>query len=309
MRCTDPGPAALVDARLSALRCDPSGAADIVADIRGPTTDRTWPRQPDGRGRTVYDSPSGPITYYEESDELFVDYQGRARLLCRPGAGRIDMAITGAAPGDPVLATHPLLTIALLETMKRRGSYPLHAAGLSLGGRGVLVPGSSGAGKSTLSVILLRAGFDFLSDDTVFFETRPEGVWAWGFPDEVDVTPGTVAMFPELDHLAGRPPPLGREKHAFRVEEVFGVTPLAGCRPAALLFPRVVPTAAPALTPLSGSEALVELAPNLFLTQPAATQSHLDALAALVRAVPCYSFRVGVDLDAAAACVTGLLGG
>jgi len=46
-----------------------------------------------------------------------------------------------------------------------------------------------------------------------------------GFPDEVDVTERTVAMFPELGHLAGTSLLPGRDKHSFRVEDVFGVTP------------------------------------------------------------------------------------
>jgi len=73
-----------------------------------------------------------------------------------------------------VLATHPLLTIALVETMKRFGRFPLHAAGLARQGKGVLVPGASGSGKSTTSVALVRAGFDFLSDDTVFLTSSPK---------------------------------------------------------------------------------------------------------------------------------------
>ena len=102
-----------------------------------------------------------------------------------------------------MLATHPLLTIALVETMKRFERFPLHAAGLALHGKGVLVPGASGSGKSTTSVTLVRAGFDFLSDDTVFLTSSADGIWVAGFPDEVDVTDSTVARIPELGHLAG----------------------------------------------------------------------------------------------------------
>jgi hypothetical protein len=217
------------------------------------------------------------------------------------------LAITGSDPGDPVLATHPLLTIALLETMKRFGRFPLHAAGLSLNGRGVLVAGASGAGKSTLSVTLLRAGFDFLSDDTVFVGSTADGLLVSGFPDEVDVTETTISMFPELRHLAGVPMRPGRDKHGFRVEDVFGVMPLTECRPAVLIAPRVEPGSGPELEALSPSEALFELMPNVLLTHPVPTQSHLDMLAELVRTVPCYSFRPGSDHGAAAECLAKLV--
>jgi hypothetical protein len=296
-----------MDSRLRPLGCDPVESADIVVEIRGPGADGEWLTGPAGPGRPIYDSPGVPIEYFDEADELFVDYGGQAALACKPAEGLIRLAIIGADPDDPILATHPLFTVAFLETMKRFGRYSLHAAGVSLNGRGILVPGSSGSGKSTLSVTLARAGFDFLSDDTVFLVPSDEGLWAAGFPDEIDVTEATVSMFPELLHLAGRPVGPGRDKHSFRVEEVFGRSPLAACRPVALIFPHVVEVASPELESLAPSEALLELMPNLLATHPIATQAHLDVLADLVRTVPCFTLRPGSDPDAAAACVAELV--
>jgi hypothetical protein len=310
VRCDDVAVAALVDSRLRPLRtvgAEPSGAARVVVDLRGPGGDRDWPPEPSGSGRPIYDAPDTAIWYFDESDQVFVDYQERARMLCTPGSGLIEMSIVGTDEGDPILATHPLLSLALVETMKRFERYPLHAAGLSLNGKGVLVPGASGSGKSTLSVALVRAGFDFLSDDTVFLTESSDGIWVWGFPDEIDVMETTVAMIPELAHLAGSPLRPGRDKHGFRVEEVFGRTAVAGCRPAALIAPKVVTGPCSELEPLAPSDALMAVMPNLLLTHPRSTQAHLDCLAALVETVPCLTLRVGSDLEAAAACVAGLV--
>jgi hypothetical protein len=229
------------------------------------------------------------------------------RLVCAPAEGRIELAIVGTDPEGPVLATQPLLTIALLETMKRFGRYPLHAGAVAREGRGLLLAGASGAGKSTLTVAMVRAGLDCLTDDMVFLHPTDGGVVASGLPDPVDVTPTTVGLIPELGHLAGRPFRPGRDKHAVRLEEVLGATLVPSCLPVAVVWPRVVPGARPELTPLRPAEALVELAPNLLLTEPVATQAHLDALADLVRTVPCYTFRVGADLGAAASYLSGLL--
>ncbi len=99
-------------------------------------------RSREASGRPIYDAPSAQIDYFDGSDQLFVDYEHRARLLCSPGEGLIQLSITGREEGDEVLATHPLLTIALVETMKRFERFPLHAAGLALHGKGVLIPGA-----------------------------------------------------------------------------------------------------------------------------------------------------------------------
>ena len=307
VRCDEASVAELISSRLRGLQVDDTRPHDVMVEVRGPSADRNWPPEPAGAGRPIYDAPGTPINYYDSSDQLFVEFEHTARLLCTPADGLIQISITGSHPGDEVLATHPLLTIALMETMKRFGRFPLHAAGLALGGKGVLVPGASGSGKSTTSVTLVRAGFDFLSDDTVFLTASPDGIWVAGFPDEVDVTDNTVARTPELAHLVGAPLLPGREKHSFRVEEVFGITPLAGCRPAVLLAPQVVQGPGTEVEPLSPSEALIGLLPNVLLTDPVASQAHLDMLAALVESVPCLKFLVGSDLDAAVACVTDLV--
>jgi hypothetical protein len=305
--CEDPTVAAMVEGRLAALRADLSGPADITIEITGPGSTASPPAMPAGAGRPMYNGPDQTIDYFEQVDQLFADFADHVVLLCDPARGRIRIEVVSDDPADRVVAAHPLLTVALHETVKRFGRFPLHAAGLSLGDQGVLVPGTSGAGKSTLTVTLVRAGFEFLSDDTVFLTSDDGGILVSGFPDEIDVTEGTVAMFSELDHLRGLPLALGRDKHGFRVDEVFGVAPLASCRPAVLLFPRVEEGPSPHLEALSPAEALVELMPNVLVTEPRATQAHMDMLGELVRTVPGYRFRPGPDVDAAAACIVSLV--
>ncbi len=308
VRCEEPIVAELVGSRLRSLETECVGTPHVVVEIRRPNGQSDWPLEPTGRGRPIYDAPGGQIQYFEDADQLFVDFEHSARLLCTLREGLIQIAVTGSELNDAVLAAHPLLTVALVETMKRFDRFPLHAAALALGGKGVLVPGASGAGKSTTSVTLVRAGFDFLADDTVFLTRPTDHLWVEGFPDEVDVTENTVGRIPELSHLSGAPLLPGRDKYSFRVEEVFGITPLVGCRPAFLIAPQVVDQPGSELEPLSASQAFMALVPNVLMTDPVASQAHLDMLAGLVEAVPCLRFRVGSDLDDAAACVAELIG-
>jgi hypothetical protein len=49
--------------------------------------------------------------------------------------------------------------------------------------------------------------------------------------------------------------------------------------------------------PVGAAEALVELAPNVLLTEASSTGAHLGALATLVEQVPCYRLATGHDLD------------
>ena len=120
--------------------------ADITVEIAG--ADPGCPTVPTRSGRPVYDGPGQSIDYYDDRASCSSTHAGPVVLHCAPAAGGIRSRGHPIRPTGRGPPTHRL-TIALLETMKRFGRFPLHAAGLSLDGRGMLVPGSSGAGKST----------------------------------------------------------------------------------------------------------------------------------------------------------------
>ena len=157
--------------------------------------------------RPVYEPYEGRVVYSDTDDILVVEH--------RPGvvarfSGRREGYIwicTTSDERDVWMASHPLLTLTLLEALKRRGLYGMHAACVASDGRGVLIAGTSGSGKTTLSIALTQAGFDFLGDDLAFLVDN-DGVV--GFADEIDITPWTEALFPALGRRAGRPG-FGRE--------------------------------------------------------------------------------------------------
>jgi hypothetical protein len=98
-------------------------------------------------------------------------------LLQAPGIGRILIAPDGGelicdpAPDSSEWVTLlPAQALPLAATL--RGFEVLHAAGVVLGGRAVLLAGEPGAGKSSLAAALLRQGAGLLSDDAVALEQR-----------------------------------------------------------------------------------------------------------------------------------------
>jgi hypothetical protein len=297
--------AALIGSRLRFVRGPAGKPASVVFDIRAGGGDG-FATRPDGPGRPVYDAPPGQLMYFEGPDQLFIDYPGYFRMLCSPVSGLVQSAVLSDVPGN-VLAAYQFFTIPLMEVMKRNERFPLHAGCVARQGRGVLLAGTSGSGKSTLTAALVRDGWDFLSDDTVFVVRQAGATSAWGFSDEIDCSDDTAGMIVELRHLVGKPTLAGRDKHPVDVEEVFGVIPVPACRPHALVLPTISGERRSVVREVSASCALRELAPNILLTQRAATQAHLDALADLVREVPCYSLATGTDLFYASRCLQEIL--
>jgi hypothetical protein len=300
-----PGVAAAVAARLRHFPAGGDGAPDVRFRYRvAPGASGHALEPPPGAGRRVYDTPTGDVRYFAAADVLHVD-GGDVRVLCAARRGEVD--VSSIAPGQPDLwlLSRPLLTLPLVELLKRRGRFSVHAGGVVAADRAVLLPGASGAGKSTLAVALARAGMPFLADDMVFLSAAADGLRAHAFPDEADVSDATAGWFPELRGLAGRIPP-GWSKHRVRVEEVFGTPVATVCEPGLLLFPSITTEERSSVSALSPGEALRELAPNVLLTDPAASQAHLDALAALARGCRAYRLAAARDFDRIAELVRSL---
>jgi hypothetical protein len=258
--------------------------------------------------RPVYESAMGEVRYSDRTDRMFISSLWPIRAACDPRSGETIVSIAGAVDEHLWALSHPLLTIPLIETLKRRGRFSVHAAGLSIGGKGLLISGSSGAGKSTLALALARAGFGFLGDDMLFLVRAGEGgLRALAFPEAFDLTDDTVRLFPDLADLLKAERQPGWPKHQLRVDERFGAEVVWQCRPVILVFPRVAASGRSTLAPMDQGEALLEILPNILLTESASSQQHLDVLTELVSSCACYRLETGTDFGELANRLAGLL--
>ena len=140
--------------------------------------------KPKGSGLPFYEFEYGEALYFKETDQLYLSYGDGVRVLCRPEQRSASFSVIESEPVNLFMATHLMFTIVLVEMLKRRGCFSLHAAGFCEGGKALLIPGTSGAGKSTLAITLLRGGFGYLSDDMVFLRRDAEGLRVLGFPED-----------------------------------------------------------------------------------------------------------------------------
>ncbi|HKP21948.1 MAG TPA: hypothetical protein VJT68_10550, partial [Thermoleophilaceae bacterium] len=182
----------------------------------------------------------------------------------------------------------------------------VHAAGAASDGRAIVLSGPTGSGKSTLALALARHGLDFMGDDMLFATRSDGGLRLHAFPEEVDVSPESAAWFDELAGLTGAPP-AGWPKHRVHVDEAFGSRFATMATVAALVFPAIAHSGETTLEPMRAADALVELGPNVLLTDAVMAQRHLDVLGELARSAPAYRLAVGQDLARAADVLSGLI--
>ncbi|MFT6289457.1 MAG: hypothetical protein ACJAR2_000042 [Ilumatobacter sp.] len=87
-----------------------------------------------------------------------------------------------------------MLLLAELDAHPER--LHLHAGAVADHNRGVVIAGFSGSGKSTLVTSLVRAGFDYLTDERVAIDTADLTVS--GFPKPISLVGGSFEVFPDL---------------------------------------------------------------------------------------------------------------
>lgn len=274
--CPDAAILGAIDARLTSFAGDSFAEADlsVVYDLGREPHDRPID------GRVVYESLLATAVYAPSEDALYAFHAGGGSLRCEPRLGRAEI-VAGRSESREWVLSRPLLTLALMELLRRRELYPLHAACLSSGGTGVLVCGPSGSGKSTLALALLEAGLDFLGDDLVFLQSSHGRVRALGFPDELGLPAEFGPAFPLLAERVDTSVPPGWPKARAGVGLVAPdahVVDACDPRLVLLLSERVE---AQVIEEASADEALLELLPSILLTEPDTCAAHLAALAAL----------------------------
>jgi hypothetical protein len=290
--------ASCLDARFQMLPSNGTCAETISFDFECISNAKAHRfEKPPGRGKPIYQLESGEASYFEAKDQLYLCYEDRVRVLCNPGAGSACFSVREPELDNLWLATHLLFTICLVEVLKRRGLYSLHAGGLSANGKCLLIPGTTGAGKSTLTVASVRAKFDYMSDDMVFLVGRADGFRVLAFPEEVDVSEQTASFFPELSFLLGAAKRRGWRKKQIHPMQVYGAKVAPEARPAAVVIPRIAKSESSVVTRMDPDEALLEMVPNVLLTEANSCRAHLDALSELVTSTPCYRLETGRDFD------------
>jgi hypothetical protein len=83
---------------------------------------------------------------------------------------------------DGALAEHLLGDVCHELIVDSKGGMMYHSAGLAWKGRGILIPGGIGAGKSTLTTWLVSRGFDYLTDELVYFQESSDMMNAFSRP-------------------------------------------------------------------------------------------------------------------------------
>jgi len=124
--------------------------------------------------------------------------------------GRTHISISRAAEKHKLYLQYFFLDGMATFHIGARYSKGVHAACVTLEGRGVLLCGDSGAGKSTLSYACARAGWTYVTDDLCHLVNGGRSRMVVGNCHQVRFRPTAAKLFPELEGLELTPRAAGQ---------------------------------------------------------------------------------------------------
>ncbi|MCC6140671.1 MAG: hypothetical protein IT389_08650 [Nitrospira sp.] len=251
-----------------------------------------------GTGEAVGDRRATGLPYKVSVDQglLIAEFHEIGVLAIDGAQGRADGYVINPERLPSNLIEY-LFHLALIELLRRRDLYTIHATALEYNGRGVLIPGNSGRGKTTSFISLLRSGYRYLSDDHPLLQDSGAQVEVLPFPIKINVTDATVQFFPELKSASEQVLHPGVPKRFFYAEDLYQTAVGERCRPALVLFPHVVDSPKSHLELLPKSRALEALLPQALLVyDQEVARREFKVLAKLVQQVDCYRLHFGRDI-------------
>jgi hypothetical protein len=276
-----PEVAEMILRRLSSFRSDYAENPDLDFVLASDELSADSYHADSGGARSIYELEGGEVLYRPATDTITARFQDSVRMTCNVPFGKTIYSVN-AAESAYRAASHILFTLPLVELLRRRGLYNVHAAGLCRGNDAILLAGPSGAGKSTLTLAMLQTGWEYMGDDMLFL--KKDCVDVFGFPEGIDYFPGSGAQSVKT-HLCP--------------EVAFGQAGVLQALPRLLLFPSVAHSSETVLRSMDPTEAFLELAPNVLMSDLARCEAHFEVLAELTRKTPAFRSHTGRDLGQA----------
>jgi hypothetical protein len=127
---------------------------------------------------------------------IVADAQNHA--VCDLRQGFAFARVSNAAVQHRSYLRYHFIEAAAMTLIASLYATPIHAACVSLEGRGFLLCGDSGAGKSSLSYACARAGWTYTTDDASYLVESADGPRIVGNSHQVRFRPSAAKLFPEL---------------------------------------------------------------------------------------------------------------
>jgi hypothetical protein len=186
----------------------------------------------------------------------------------------------------------PLLHVWL----RQWGHHLAHAGAIGTSRGGVLLVGSNGSGKSSTTLLCVGAGLQYGGDD--FCSVTPRGApQMYSLYNTARVNVQFAQKIPSVLNLTRYAEVDDQGKAILFLQQYFPQQITRNFPIRAILATRVTGQAETRLRPITPGIALKALAPSTVFQLPDGRSEDFQAMAELVRQVPCYQLELGTELE------------
>jgi hypothetical protein len=251
----------LVDRPLTGLR--PS-AEPATAGVRVTSANTELDKDRSHRWRPRYRGPEFTIDDHSSGEWLRIRYEAGPLFDLNKNGSEIRVTLTpSTSPED--LVTYLLGPVAGL-LLYLRGRTCLHASAIAFRGKALVFVGAAEAGKSTLAAAFARKGYGVLTDDILGLDRDPTDISATPGLPRIGLWPPSVEnLWGDADALPRQAPPWDKRYVDLVDQGLFQDAPLP--IGAVYLLDEREPNARLRIEPLAGTEAMLALIANKYVTR------------------------------------------
>jgi hypothetical protein len=223
-------------------------------------------------------APPAPPVYRAQEHLLAIVADGANYAMCDLRGGFGFAWLTAAAAFDRDYLRFYFVEAMAYAILTSLHMAALHAACVSLDGRGVLLCGPSGAGKTSLAWACARRGFTFVSDDVSSLVRDCPGPTVIGKPAQFRFRDDAGELLPELRGLMPRQASHGRPSIEVRTQWIPEIRTAWECHVDHVVFLKRGGQGRPRLQRVSAAEARSRLEAELPVLDPRSRERQIAAL-------------------------------
>jgi hypothetical protein len=235
------------------------------------------------------------VTSYSNGEEIYFTSEDGSIICLNSNTRNAKGFIKKEILSDPI-RLFSLIGFSIAEVLKYHNLYFLHSAALYRDGTGYLISGDGGCGKTTTSLSLVREGFKYASDDSLFIKEQNGEIVVCPLYTSFHIDQDLVERFPEIVGGKGLPIPDG-VKVSVDISQVFPGSFISYMRPDVIIFPRINSKGESQLHPISRMEVYRRLLKQTVLAaDKVVSRNQIRALEKLVKQTVGFELLSGSDI-------------
>lgn len=235
------------------------------------------------------------VTAFSNSRKIYL-LSRRGSLICLdPAALKANVFFREEAHHDPT-DVFPLLGASLVEILRYSGYFFLHAAAIKVDNVSYLICGDGGTGKTTATLSLVREGFQYVGDDSLFLRDDNGIITISPLYTHVHVDGNLANRFPEITKGKNPKIPNGR-KVPVNISAHYPDAFLPSLNPNVIVFPAITSDRMSKIIPITQTDIFKRLLKQTALpVEKHIAREQLKILQTLVSQTKGFALHSGRDV-------------